>query len=35
MTSGTVYGGSSAGDTAAGNDTLGLISMAAGRVDRW
>ena len=34
MTSGTVYGGSSAGDTAAGNDTLGLVSMlTAGRFD--
>jgi hypothetical protein len=33
MTSGTVFGGSSAGDTAAGNDTLDIVSMAGGRID--
>ena len=33
VTSGSVFGGSSAGDTAAGNDTLSLTSAGAGRVD--
>ena len=32
-TSSTVFGGSSAGDTAAGNDTLQLATMGAGRID--